>query len=586
MTTPPERSIKLAPRWKGPFFVKRVPNAYQVTYEDDLVWRTVHVNRVKPARIPADGFPIPLPTPEPPLPPTGYLPRSFQRPQPRPPIPPQPAAPAAEPTQPAAAPRAAMPPPSRPTTRSSANQNSASRSEPRSPATPGRANNNSRPGQPLRRSARLNPRACAVKSHPQPAAPQLLKYGQCLGHKEGPYSFCSLILEDLHSGRKEYLGDIQQLVDALPRSLDPESLLSLKAQVTPPGQQCLPRSMRTALWWLLPSNGEFQRAPSGNQYYLVRQGRRVVLRGGDVTQAGFGSRINWIYDPAPPPPRRATLHSRDSHVSIPSDRRKNEVSAIATRGSSPAPLSSVPPKKRRMRRRRQARRAANRNAENSSAAPLTQDARWANQRTAVPAGATQPLPENSDPTSVRRTAVYPPSRIVGDSLANENSPFQIGLESSRIPGLYKPAVPDQQQDTQARPFRVNHSGSGTSSPPYLLPYTKPFSGRPAGSSMTSPTREAGETLRSGSGIVYPLQPRAHRPDTRITVDAALPEPAAFQRQDLPPTVVEIGSPIQSQKSPAARRRASRKPSRKRRRNRSTAVFRPAKRSPSRGHWCD
>ena len=344
--------------------------------------------------------------------------------------------------------------------------------------------------------------------------------------------------------------------------------------------------MRAALWWLLPSDGEFQRAPSGNQYYLTCQGWRVVLRGGDVTQAGFGSRINWIYDPAPPPPRRTTLHSRDSHISIPSDRRKNEVSAIATRGSSPAPLSSAPPKKRRMRRRRQARSAANRNAENSSAAPLTQDARWANQRAVVPAGVTQPLPENSDPTSARRTAVYPPSRIVGDSLANENSPFQIGLESSRIPGLYKLAVPNQQQDTQARPFRVNKSGSGTSSPPYLLPYTKPFSGQPAGSSMTSPTREAGETLRSGSGIVYPLQPRAHRPDTRVTVDAALPEPATFQRQDLPPTVVEIGSPIQSQKSPAARRRASRKPSRKRRRNRSTAVFRPAKRSPSRGHWCD
>ena len=283
-----------------------------------------------------------------------------------------------------------------------------------------------------------------------------------------------------------------------------------------------------------------------------------------VTQAGFGSRINWIYDPAPPPPRRATLHSGNSRVSIPNDRRKSEVSAISTRGSLPAPLSSVPPKKRRMRRR-QARRATNRNAENSSAAPLTQDERWTNQRAAVPAGATQPQPENSIPTSA--------------------SPHQ-AWNSSRIPGLYKPAVPDQQQDTQARTFRANSSGSGTSSPPYLLPYTKPFSGRPSGSSITGPTREAGETLRSGSGIVYPLQPRVRRPDKRITVDAALPEPAAFQRQDLPPTVVEIGSPIQSQKSPAARRHASRKPSRKRRRNRSTAVFRPAKCSPSRGHWCD
>ena len=271
-----------------------------------------------------------------------------------------------------------------------------------------------------------------------------------------------------------------------------------------------------------------------------------------VTSPFHPSHLNWVHNPAPPPSRRLesidTVSRSDSRVNssapiprnpldpIPSaswnnfsvcdpsvphpsnsvrsnsrrvprnNNSENEVSAIATRGSSPAP-----PKKRRMRRR-QARRAANRNAGNSSAAPLTQDARWANQRAAVPAGATQPQPENSDPTSARRTAVYPPSRIVGDSLANENSPFQIGLESSRIPGLYKPAVPDQQQDTQARPFRVNNSGSGTSSPPYLLPYTKPFSGRPAGSSMTSPTREAGETLRSGSGIVYPLQPRAHRPD--------------------------------------------------------------------------
>ena len=579
MTTPPERSSKLAPRWKGPFFVKRVPNAYQVTYEDDMVWRTVHINHVKPAKIPADGFPIPVPTPEPPLPPTGYLPRSFQRP--RPAIPPQPAAPVAEPTQPAAAPRAATPPSSRPTTRSSANQNSASRSEPRSPATPGRTRNNSRPEQPLRRSARLNPRACAVTGHPQPAAPQLLKYEQCLGHREGPYTFCSLVLEDLHSGHKEYLGDIQQLVDALPRSLDPGSRLTLKAQVTPPGQKCLPHFMRAALRWLLPSDGEFQSTPSGTQYYLARQGRRVVLRGGDIKVPFHKSRINWIYNPAPPPPRRATLHSRDSHVSIPSNTRQNEVSAIATHGSLPAP-----PKKCRIRRRRQAQRAANRNAGIISTAPLTQDERWANQSAAGHAGATHTQPEDIDPTSTMRTAVYPPSRIVGNPSTNENSPFQIGLESSRIPGLYKPAVPDHQQDTQARTFRANSSGSGPSSPPYLLPYSQPFSGRPSGSIMTGPTREAGEALRSGSGILYPLQPRFRRPDTCIAVDAALPEPAAFQRHVLPPTVVEIGSPVQPQTSPTPRRRTSRKPSRKRRRNHSTAVFRPAKRSPPRGHWCD
>ena len=162
-----------------------------------------------------------------------------------------------------------------------------------------------------------------------------------------------------------------------------------------------------------------------------------------------------------------------------------------------------------------------------------------------------------------RTAVYPPSRIVGDSPTNENSPFQIGLESSRFPGLYKPAVPDQQQDTLTRTFRARSSGSGPSSP------TRTFRARSSGSGP-------------GAGIAYLLQLRGRCPDTCITVEAALPEPAALQRPDLQ----NPGSPVQSQEPSESRRRASRKPSRKRRRNCSTAVFRPAKHSPPRGHWCD
>ena len=93
LTTPPERTNKLVPRWKGPFVVKRVPNPYQVVYEDGSAWRTIHVNHAKPAKLPATGFPAPIPTPEPPRPALGYLPRSLQRPLPRQP-PPQPAAPA------------------------------------------------------------------------------------------------------------------------------------------------------------------------------------------------------------------------------------------------------------------------------------------------------------------------------------------------------------------------------------------------------------------------------------------------------------------------------------------------------------
>ena len=343
MTTPPERSSKLAPQWKGPFFIKRVPNAYQVTYEDGMVWRTVHINHVKPAKIPAEGFPIPMPTPEPRLPPPVYLPRSYQwkwpakLPQPAAPTaePPQPAAPAAEPTQPAAAPRATTPPPSRPITRSSANQKSAPRSEPQSPVTPGRTNENSRLGQPLRRSARLNPMDMCIKCQPQAAPahsrthlkmdrtyPYSLQYRTCLGRLEDPYSFSSIYLEDLYSGQRTYIKHIQQVVNALPKTMDPTSRFSLRAQVTPTGHQRMRDSLRTALWWLLPKDGDFRPASDGLHYYLARQGRRVVLRGGNVTSPLHESRLHWIHElnpnqshrvePRKTVPRNNTVQNSDS----------------------------------------------------------------------------------------------------------------------------------------------------------------------------------------------------------------------------------------------------------------------------------
>ena len=213
MTPPPERTSKLAPRWKGPFEVKRVPNAYQVTYEDDMVWRTVHVNHAKPAKVPAGGFPVPSPPPAPPSPPPMYLSRNYTWGKPA--KPPQsaaptegssqPAAPAAEPAQPAATSQPVSPPPSRPTTRSSANQNSALRSELRSPAAPGRANENSRLSPPLRRSERLRTATQRINSPTQAAPahsnhsinmartyPYSLSYDTCLGPTTDPFSFSSV----------------------------------------------------------------------------------------------------------------------------------------------------------------------------------------------------------------------------------------------------------------------------------------------------------------------------------------------------------------------------------------------------------
>ena len=96
MTTPPERANKLTPRWKGPYRVRRIPNHYQVVYEDGSVWRTVHINHTKPAKFTAPDLPVPTPVPEPPRPARGYLPSGFLGSRPRHPLPPPPSAAPAE----------------------------------------------------------------------------------------------------------------------------------------------------------------------------------------------------------------------------------------------------------------------------------------------------------------------------------------------------------------------------------------------------------------------------------------------------------------------------------------------------------
>ena len=252
--------------------------------------------------------------------------------------------------------------------------------------------------------------------------------------------------------------------------------------------------------------------------------------------------------------------------SQPVPRSNNHENSKTTQVRNNANCSSPPPKKKRDRKHRRERRAREKENRGES---FIHDARWVNQRSAVPgspvvpARVTQSAPQAVDPISPMRTAVYPPPESVGNSSTNGNSPFQIGLESSRNLGLYKPAVPDQNQDTWAYDFAANSSGIGPPSP------TRTFAANSSGSGTRT-------------GIVYPLQPRGRRPDVCIEVEASLPEPAALLRPDLP----KPESPTQLQEAPANLQRASRRLSRKRRHNRSTAVFRPAKRSPPRGHWCD
>ena len=338
--------------------------------------------------------------------------------------------------------------------------------------------------------------------------------------------------------------------------------------------------MRAALWWLLPSDGDFRWASSGLHYYLAHHGRRVVLRWGDVPQPLYESRMNWIHDPVPPTSRRPNLEFAGTL-------------APAIVKEFPGALSTQPKhKKSRRRRRRKASRTANQNTARRSAAPVTPDDRWANRNSASQR-ATRPKSAANDPQEMRSTTVYRPPSFHSSHVsqppipaANENAGFPFDLDRCEFSGLYKPAQIDPRQDMTATPTRVNSSGFGLFSPAPKQPYTKPFSGLPSGRKVTSPFREAGEAHGERPIIVYPLLPRATRPDTRLSIDATtLPESAALSSQDRPPTVLDLEEeePREKENQPPSQ---SRRQQRKRCRNRSTDVYRPPKRSPPRGRWCE
>ena len=521
MTTPPERTSKLSPRWKGPFMVKRVPNAYQVTYEDDMVWRTVHINHVKPAKTPAGGFPTPIVPEATPPPPPLYSPRHFTwrkpAPTPQPAAPtggsPQPAAPVAEHAPPTAPPSSAPPSQGRPTTRSAANGSSTSRPEPRSTPPPGRANGNA--GQPLRRSARLNPTAMCVgragttghSSSPSTMArtfPYSLPYRTCLVRLEDPCSFANIYIEDLRNGQKVYIQNIQQVIKILTKTTDPDSRFALRVHITPEGHPRMRDSLRMALWWLLPKDGDFRRAPNGLHYYLARQGRRVILRGGNVTSPLHESRLRWLHDPhprqtpraTPPPPPPVTenrdIVPRNKHVvknsdvrvraplgNIPSNTwsssKHSESRVIEKRSNQCNPVSRImqhveklidarnenmhpprPAKKARHNAKRQERRQRERREREESFIHEAGDV----SSSEVPGRMTQIGLLPRDPISAMRPAVYPPVTQEGRPTVNENSSLQFGQELGEStglrPGLYKPAIPDPQHHNWVNSSALPH----------------------------------------------------------------------------------------------------------------------------------
>ena len=179
---------------------------------------------------------------------------------------------------------------------------------------------------------------------------------------------------------------------------------------------------------------------------------------------------------------------------------------------------------------------------------------------------------------------------------NHNSEHRSDPDHSEFRGVYKPVQPSIQQDYTNGSRRDSFSGSGLSSPAPQRSHRDSFSGSPSGQpnknvSLTDPKRE--ERIAGGlrPGFVL-LHPRAACPDTRLELDAAPPEAAAISRAERPPTVLDIPETgrLETTHCPEpSNGRGSRSPSRhsrKRPRNRSSALYRPKKRPPHPGHWCE
>ena len=296
-----------------------------------------------------------------------------------------------------------------------------------------------------------------------------------------------------------------------------------------------------------------------------------------VTRPFYESRVNWVVDPAPPASRRPI--SEASSAPTP---------ALSMLSSGDVPQPPRRQKSRRRRRRKAARPAnqhpVSRQADVTTPAEPTANSNSAHWRATRPRSAANDRPEmRSTPVEHPRSFTSSPLTQLPIPTANQNSEPTSHQDHSEIWGLYKPAQTDPGQDSTATHLRDNISGFGLYSPAFQQPTTKPFSGLPSRRLLTSPHREAGEAAKERPGIVHPLLPGATRPDTRLTIDAALLESAALDRRSRPPTVLDIGEAALQENHPP---HLTRRQPRKRRHNHSTGLYRLSKCSPPQGRWCE
>ena len=323
-----------------------------------------------------------------------------------------------------------------------------------------------------------------------------------------------------------------------------------------------------------------------------------------VTLPPWERYLNWVPDPAPPP----TRYHGDRTSPAPSENQEN---------TPPQDASRKLPRRLRPRRRKgkQPGLLANENSPSRTAGSATQLGSPANRNSALPGSSTatrprwtdnenSPLPGNrpgtsrssrSTPVEHPLTSLRPQHSHSPRFWTNQNAGRRFDPDHPEFRGVYKPPQPNIQQDSANRLRRDSFSGSGLS-PALQWSHRDSFSESPSGQlnkeiSLADSNREARIAGGSRPGIVYPL-PHAARPDTRLEVDVAPPEAAALSCAERPPTVLDIletGWLEDTHCPESSQKRGSRSPRRhirKRPRNRSSRVYRPKKRSPHHGHWCE
>ena len=353
-----------------------------------------------------------------------------------------------------------------------------------------------------------------------------------------------------------------QLMDALPKTLDPASRFTLRGHVTRPGQSRLRHSMRAAIWFLLPSDGVFRRSSSSLQYYLTHQGRRVVLRGGDVTRPPLERRLNWVPDPAPTPPRD---HGKENHTPT-------------------ADLLKLPRKMRPCRKRQE----HHHHPGASGSVPGTSQPPRFSMSASVKHPQPPQLPQHPQPPR---------------SAANRNSARPNLLDQAELGRVYKPGCSSLRKESTTRSRRDYFSGSNLSFTCSQRSHRDYFSGWPCRDvnknwHMTDPLREASSVaivaVRESSDPAQ-TPPCAALPDVALDVGAEPPEAAAtsrIPRAERPPVVLEIPSsspePSEPCRCPDTPGKWFRPPARghKRTRTSSPPPRRPGKHPSASGRWCE